>query len=149
MDASGVSHPIIMGCYGIGVERMMAAAIEQNHDDKGIIWPLPIAPYQIYLCPLYLENPQVAKAAESLYQDLTAQGLEVLFNDRHESPGVKFNDADLLGIPIRLTISPRSLEKNSAELKRRAEKEFQLLPLEGIVEKIKEMVGEELSNPPL
>ena len=146
MDTDGVSHPIIMGCYGIGVERMMAAAIEQNHDDKGIIWPLPIAPYQIYLCPLYLENPQVAEAAESLYQDLTARGLEVLFNDRHESPGVKFNDADLLGIPIRLTISPRSLEKNSAELKRRAEKEFQLLPLEGIAEKVMEVVGEGLSS---
>ena len=90
----------------------------------------------------------MAEAAESLYQDLTAQGLEVLFNDRHESPGVKFNDADLLGIPIRLTISPRSLEKNSAELKRRAEKEFELVPLEGIVDKLKEMVGEGLSASP-
>ncbi len=145
MDASGVSHPTVMGCYGIGLDRVMAAAVEQNHDDKGIIWPLPIAPYHIYLCPLYLENPQVAEVAESLYAELEAQGLEVLFNDRNESPGIKFNDADLLGIPFRLTISPRTLEKNSAELKKRSEKEFQLLPLEGIAKRLKELVREGLS----
>ncbi|MBA7702351.1 Proline--tRNA ligase [subsurface metagenome] len=148
MDASGISHPIIMGCYGIGLERMIAAAIEQNHDDKGIIWPLPIAPYQIYLCPLYRENSQVAGVAEKLYAELEAQGLEVLFDDRNESPGIKFNDADLLGIPFRLTVSPRSLEKNSAELKKRAEKQFELLPLEGVAGKIKEMVRGELSTSP-
>ncbi len=100
IDQSGVSHPIVMGCYGIGLDRLLAAAIEQNHDDKGIIWPLSIAPYHIYLCPLYLENPKVAAAAEKVYSELEAQGLEVLFDDRNESPGVKFNDADLLGIPI-------------------------------------------------
>ncbi|GAH49036.1 unnamed protein product, partial [marine sediment metagenome] len=108
IDPAGVSHPIVMGCYGIGLGRLLAAAIEQNHDDKGIIWPLPIAPYHIYLCPLYLENPQVETTAENLYAELEAQGLEVLFDDRKESPGVKFNDADLLGIPFRVTISPRT-----------------------------------------
>ena len=146
MDASGASHPIVMGCYGIGLERMMAAAIEQNHDEKGIIWPLPIAPYHIYLCPLYLENSQVAEAAANLYTELEAQGLEVLFDDRNESPGIKFNDADLLGIPFRLTISPRTLEKNSAEVKKRSEKEFQLLPLEGIAGRLRELVREGLSS---
>ena len=130
-----------MGSYGIGLGRLLAAAIEQHHDDKGIIWPLPIAPYHIYLCPLYLENPQVATTAESLYADLEAQGLEVLFDDRKESPGVKFNDADLLGIPIRVTISPRTLETNSVEIKRRSEKESQLLPLEGIVTRLKELIS--------
>ncbi|MFC2002959.1 proline--tRNA ligase [Chloroflexota bacterium] len=145
MGADGASHPIIMGCYGIGLDRLMAAAIEQNHDDKGIIWPLPIAPYHIYLCPLYLENPQVADASEKLYAELEAQGLEVLFDDRSESPGIKFNDADLLGIPFRLTISPRTLEKNSAELKKRSEKELQLLPMEGIASKLKELITEELA----
>jgi len=145
MDANGVSHPAVMGCYGIGLERLMAAAVEQNHDDKGIIWPPPIAPYHIYLCPLYMENPQVAQVAEKLYAELEAQGLEVLFDDRNESPGIKFNDADLLGIPYRLTISPRTLEKNSAELKKRSEKEFELLPLEEIAEKLKELVREGLS----
>ncbi len=133
VDQNGVSHPIIMGCYGIGVGRLLAAAIEQNHDSKGIIWPLPIAPYQVYLCPLYLENPRVATTAEKLYADLTAQHLEVLLDDRAESPGVKFNDADLLGIPLRVTISPRSLEKNSVEVKWRSKKESELMPLDGIV----------------
>ncbi len=140
VDPNGVSHPIVMGCYGIGLGRLLASAIEQNHDDKGIIWTLAIAPYHIYLCPLYLENPQVAATAENLYADLEAQGLEVLLDDRKESPGVKFNDADLLGIPIRVTISPRTLKTNSVEIKRRSEKESQLLPLEGIAERLKELI---------
>jgi len=140
IDQRGVSQPIVMGCYGIGLGRLLAAAIEQNHDDKGIIWPLAIAPYHVYLCPLYLENPQVATIAENLYADLEAQGLEILFDDRKESPGVKFNDADLLGIPIRVTISPRTLKTNSVEVKKRSEKEAQLLPMEGIVARLKELV---------
>ena len=146
IDANGASHPIIMGCYGIGLGRLLAAAIEQNHDDKGIIWPLPIAPYHIYLCPLYLENPQVATTAENLYAEFEAQGLEVLFDDRKESPGVKFNDADLLGIPIRVTISPRTLEKSSIEIKWRSEKESQLVPLAEITERLKELISQSLST---
>ncbi len=98
-----------MGCYGIGVGRLLGAAVEQNHDDKGIIWPLPIAPYQVYLCPLYREGTRVAEVTEQLYQQLEAAGLEVLLDDRKESPGVKFNDADLLGIPFRITLSARTL----------------------------------------
>ncbi len=140
IDASGVSHPIVMGCYGIGLGRLLAAAIEQNHDDKGIIWPLAIAPYHIYLCPLYREGTRVSEVAEKLYADLTPQGLEVLFDDRNESPGVKFNDADLLGIPIRVTISPRTLERNSVELKQRSEKETKLVPLEEAVTRLKELI---------
>jgi len=140
IDANGISHPIVMGSYGIGLGRLLAAAIEQNHDDKGIIWPLPIAPYHIYLCSLYLESSKVSEVAENLYAELKAEGLEVLFDDRKESPGVKFNDADLLGIPIRVTISPRTLETNSVEIKRRSEKESQLLPLEGIAERLNELI---------
>jgi prolyl-tRNA synthetase len=140
IDQSGVSRPIIMGCYGIGLDRLLAAAIEVHHDDKGIIWPIPIAPYHIYLCSLRPENPEVAAAAEKLYNDLEAQGLEVLFDDRSESPGVKFNDADLLGIPFRVTVSPRTLEKNSAEIKKRTEKEAQLVPLEEITGKLKALI---------
>jgi len=140
VDPKGVSHPMVMGCYGIGLGRLLAATIEQNHDDKGIIWPMSIAPYHIYLCPLYLENSEVATAAEKLYAGLEAEGLEVLFDDRQESPGVKFNDADLLGIPIRVTISPRTLETNSAEIKKRSEKESQLVPLEEIVVRLKELI---------
>jgi len=140
-DQNGVPHPIVMGSYGIGLGRLLAAVIEHRHDDKGIIWPLSIAPYHIYLCPLYLENPQVAAKAENLYADLEAQGLEVLFDDRKESPGVKFNDADLLGIPIRVVISPRTLETNSVEIKKRSEKESQLVPLEGITARLKELIS--------
>ncbi|MFC1979589.1 proline--tRNA ligase [Chloroflexota bacterium] len=141
IDANGLSHPIIMGCYGIGLGRLLAAAIEQNHDDKGIVWPSAIAPYHIYLCPLRLENPQVATIAEKLYSDLEAEGFEVLFDDREESSGVKFNDADLLGIPVRVTISPRTLEKNSIEIKKRWEKESELVPLEEVSTRLEELMS--------
>jgi prolyl-tRNA synthetase len=140
IDAEGASRPIIMGCYGIGLDRLLAAVIELNHDDKGIVWPPSVAPYQLYLCALHPEDPDVAAAAEKLYNDLEAEGFEVLFDDRAESPGVKFNDADLLGMPIRVTLSPRTLEKKSAEIKKRTEKETQLVPLEGIVGKLKELI---------
>jgi prolyl-tRNA synthetase len=139
-DPEGASHPIVMGCYGIGLGRLLAAAIEQNHDDKGIIWPHQIAPYQIYLCPLYLDNPEVAASTEKLYQELEQAGWEVLFDDRPESPGVKFNDADLLGIPVRVTISPRTLENGGAEIKLRSEKKAQVLPLADLTAKLKEFL---------
>jgi len=140
IDDNGISHPIVMGCYGIGLGRLLAAAVEQNHDDKGIVWPLPVAPYHIYLCPLYREGTRVAEVAEELYARLEAEGFEVLFDDRLESPGVKFNDADLLGLPVRVTVSPRTLEKDSVEIKKRSEKEAQLVPLEGITARLKELV---------
>jgi prolyl-tRNA synthetase len=125
---------------------LLAAAIELNHDDKGIIWPMSIAPYHIYLCPLYVENSKVVATAENLYADLEAQGLEVLFDDRKESPGVKFNDADLLGIPLRVIISPRTLENNSAEVKLRSQKEPELVPLEGIATRLKGLISQGLSR---
>jgi prolyl-tRNA synthetase len=144
IDAAGVSHPIVMGCYGLGLSRLLAAAIEQHHDEKGIIWPMPIAPYQVYLCPLYREGTKVAETAEKINKELEAAGLEVLFDDRLESPGIKFNDADLLGIPLRITISPRTLDKSSVEVKWRAEKEAKIVPIEGIAGVIKQMVAEKL-----
>jgi prolyl-tRNA synthetase len=140
IDEKGESHSIIMGCYGMGLSRLMAAAVEQNHDDKGIIWPLSIAPYQVYLCPLYREGSQVADVAEKLYKDLETAGIEVLFDDRAESPGVKFNDADLLGIPFRVTVSPRTLEKNSVEFKKRSEKASEIIPLAEIIGKLKAFI---------
>jgi len=142
IDKDVANHPMIMGCYGIGLGRLLAAAIEKNHDDKGIIWPAAIAPYQVYLCPLYRDGTNVSDTAAKLYKELTDQGVEVLFYDRVESPGVKFNDADLLGIPLRITVSPRSLEKGSIEVKKRTEKESQLIPVNGAVEKIKEIIRE-------
>jgi prolyl-tRNA synthetase len=141
-DENGVSHPIVMGCYGIGLGRLLAAIIEKYHDDKGIIWPLTIAPYHIYLCPLYREGSRVLEIAEKLYSELEAGGLEVLFDDRNESPGVKFNDADLLGIPLRITISSRTLEKSSIESKWRSQKESELIPLEGMATRLKELISE-------
>jgi len=147
LDASGVSRPIVMGCYGIGIGRLMAAIVEINHDDKGIVWPASVAPYHIYLCPLYLENTEVTAAAEKLYSELEEQGFEVLFDDRNESPGIKFNDADLLGIPLRITVSPRTLEKNSVELKKRSEKKAELVSVEEIVKKLGELINESTSPP--
>jgi prolyl-tRNA synthetase len=140
LDEKGNSHPIVMGCYGLGPSRLLAAAIEQHHDDKGIVWPVSIAPYHVYLCPLYREGSKVAEVSEKLYQDLEAAGVEVLFDDRVESPGVKFNDADLIGLPFRVTVSPRTLEKNSVELKKRTEKDSQIVPLAEIIGKLKVLI---------
>jgi len=142
LDQTGAYRPAVMGCYGIGLGRLLAAIVEQNHDDKGIIWPLSVAPYQIYLCLLHLDSPEVASAAEKAYQELENAGIEVLFDDRDESPGVKFNDADLLGIPLRLTLSPRTLQNQSIEAKWRTEKETQLLPLENVSAKVNKLLRE-------
>ena len=136
LDKDGISRPIYMGCFGIGLGRLMAASVEQNHDSKGIIWPLTIAPYQVHLCALKMEDTKVAETAEKLYQNLTESGIEVLFDDRDESAGIKFNDADLIGIPLRLTISPRTLQNNSIELKWRKEKDSILVPLSELVKQV-------------
>jgi len=140
LDTDGKSRPIVMGSYGIGLGRLLAAIVEQSHDGKGIIWPLSVAPYHVYLCPLSLEKSAVLPTAQKIYQELQREGIEVLFDDREESPGVKFNDADLLGIPLRLTLSPRTLQSQSIEAKWRTEKETQLLPLEDLAEQVKKLL---------
>lgn len=140
LDRDGVAYPILMGCYGIGIGRLLAAAIEQNHDEKGIIWPIPIAPYQVHLCPLSSDNQEVVTKVENLYAELTREGLEVIFDDREESPGVKLNDADLLGMPLRVVLSPRSLKSGSVELKMRCKKEAVLVPLDGASREITAML---------
>jgi len=146
LDTDGTSRPIVMGCYGIGLGRLLAAIVEQSHDDKGIIWPLSVAPYQVYLCPLNLDKSAVLPTAEKIYQELQKEGIDVLFDDRDDSPGVKFNDADLLGIPLRLTLSPRTLQSQSVETKWRAEKEAQLLPLDNLVAEVKRLLREKLAQ---
>ena len=146
LGQDGVSRPAVMGCYGIGLGRLLAAIVEQNHDDNGIIWPLSVAPYQVYLCPLHMDNPEVASAAEKVYQELENAGIEVLFDDRDESPGVKFNDVDLLGIPLRLTLSPRTLQSQSIEAKWRTKKETRLLPLENLVAEVNKRLRERLAR---
>lgn len=120
LDAEGKGHPCIMGCYGIGLGRILSAAIEANHDKDGIIWPLQIAPFHVQLVGLSLDREEVREAAERIYAELQQAGIEVLFDDRDDAAGVKFKDADLLGMPLRLTVSPRTLARNAVELKRRA-----------------------------
>ena len=142
LDNDGKSRPIVMGSYGIGLGRLLAAIVEQSHDDKGIIWPLSVAPYQVHLCPLSLDKPAVAPTAERLYQELQKEGIEVLFDDRDDSPGIKFNDADLLGMPLRLTLSPRTLQSQSVEAKWRTEKETQLLPLDNLAVHANKLLNE-------
>ena len=140
-DSDGQQKPIVMGCYGIGVGRLMAAAMEQNHDEHGIVWPLPIAPYQVHICGLSLDRPGVAEAADQLYDSLEAAGLEVLYDDRDESPGVKFNDADLLGIPVRLTVSPRNLKQDAVEITDRTTLEKRMAPLSNAVTEAQSMLS--------
>jgi len=120
-----------MGCYGIGTGPLMAEVIEQSRDERGIIWPPSITPYDIDLIALGT-SPEIAETAESLYEDLHAKGCEILYDDRDESAGVKFNDADLMGVPLRLTVSSRTLEAGGVEVKLRHEKGHQIVPLEDL-----------------
>ena len=135
LDKNGEEKPVIMGSYGIGSGRLLACVAEEHHDDYGLIWPINVAPYEVHLVALGgKDGSQVQAAADELYDALKAAGVEVLYDDRDESPGVKFNDADLIGIPFRVTLSPRTLEGNQVEFKRRTDKKAQLMPLTGIVE---------------
>ena len=140
LDDEGRSHPIVMGCYGIGVGRLLAGVVEANHDERGIIWPAELAPFDIHLVGLNLDRPAVRDAAERLFTDLQASGLRVLFDDRDETAGVKFNDADLLGMRWRLTVSPRTLERGAVELKRRTEKELESVPFAEAVARVVSLV---------
>jgi prolyl-tRNA synthetase len=121
LDQNGVERPIIMGCYGIGVGRTVAAAIEQNNDQDGIIFPIPVAPFEAIILPLQMEEKEVVDAAEKIYKELLAKGIDVLMDDRDMRAGFKFKDADLLGIPLRIAIGTRNLKKGQVEVKLRAE----------------------------
>ena len=138
LDESGQDVRPYMGCYGIGVTRVVAAAIEQNHDERGIIWPDPIAPYQIILVSLNApKSPRVAEVADRLYAELTDAGLEVLYDDRDARPGVKFADAELLGIPHRIVVGERGLESGKLEYRHRRDSASQDLPLDGALSAIR------------
>jgi prolyl-tRNA synthetase len=132
---------IIMGCYGIGVNRIIAALIETQHDADGIIWPMALAPYEVLICPIKASDPEVMKVAEQLHDELLAQGIDVLLDDRDQRPGVKFKDGDLVGIPLRVVIGDRGLKDGQLELKSRTKKEAEMLPLAGAVEKIASLVA--------
>lgn len=138
LDAEGQEHPVVMGSYGIGSGRMLATVIEQRHDDKGIIWPLEIAPYHVSLVAIgSADDADTMAAAEALYDALRAAGVEVLFDDRDERPGVKFNDADLIGLPLRVAVSSRNLARGQIEIKRRTAAEPEFAPMADAVGEIR------------
>jgi prolyl-tRNA synthetase len=144
LGADGRESPVVMGCYGIGLDRLLTAIVEANRDEKGIVWPLSVAPYHVHLLALNLDQPGVADVAEELYDGLSNRGVEVLFDDRVESPGVKFADADLIGLPLRVTVSQRSLKQASVELTPRRTRQSTLAPLADAVNAI---VGHEALRP--
>ncbi|MCH8297335.1 MAG: proline--tRNA ligase [Chloroflexi bacterium] len=142
LDSEGQQHPIMMGCYGIGVGRLLAAVVEQNNDENGIVFPAPVAPYQAHLVGLNLSDQEVAEASDKLYKELEADGIEVLYDDREDAAaGVKFNDADLLGLPVRLVVSPRNLKAGVVEVKGRAESEAGSVPLDGVVAEVRKRLA--------
>ena len=141
LDARGQEQQFVMGCYGIGISRTMAAAVEQNYDENGIIWPLPIAPYQVIIVPVNFNQAVQRDLAEKIYQELTDLGIEVLLDDRDERAGVKFKDADLIGIPLRITIGPKALQENKVEMKKRWEKESFLVNIDETLAMVQSIIG--------
>ena len=130
LDEKGSEKPIVMGCYGIGVGRTVAAAIEQNHDRDGIIFPISIAPFEVVILPLQMHEKKVVEAAEKIYRELSDEGLDVLIDDRDVRAGIKFNDADLLGTPIRVMVGMRNLKEGQAEIRMRSESESTIIPIQ-------------------
>src|SRR4030043_862553 len=135
-----------MGCYGIGVGRTVAAAIEQSYDENGVIFPMPLAPFQVILLPVNIKNEFLRDKAEELYQNLLKEGMEVLYDDREETPGVKFKDADLIGIPLRVTLGEKNLKKGLIEIKKRRTGEIFLVKKEKVLSKIKEEIHQEMGK---
>ncbi|MGI6576364.1 MAG: proline--tRNA ligase [bacterium] len=143
LDETGTEKALVMGCYGIGVPRTMAAAIEQNHDEQGIIWPLPIAPYQVIVIPVNSKKDEQLNLATDLYTRLQAAGVEVVLDDRDERAGVKFNDADLIGFPFRVTIGSRSVKEEKVEIKIRASSEVRWIAIDQTVDAILNLIKTE------
>ena len=142
LDSDGQEKPFIMGCYGIGVSRVAAAAIEQNHDKDGMIFPMPIAPMQVIILNLAVNDPEITKAANSLYDELQAQGIEVLLDDRDERPGSKFKDADLIGIPFRVMIGKGFTKEGLIEIRERSNGKITKVSLSDASKTVAEMIAE-------
>ncbi|TYO96304.1 prolyl-tRNA synthetase [Geothermobacter ehrlichii] len=140
LDEQGRERTLVMGCYGIGIGRTVAAAIEQNHDENGIIWPMPIAPFQVLVTLVNPKDEAVAAAGEKLYRELCERGIEVLLDDRDERPGSKFKDADLIGIPLRVTVGSRGLKDGRLELQQRRSGERTLYPVDEMADRVVEQV---------
>jgi len=145
LDAQGKSQPLVMGCYGIGAGRSVAAAIEQNHDENGMILPMPLAPFQVMVTLLNPKDDQVRETAEKLYQQLLDLNIEVLLDDRDERPGIKFKDADLVGIPLRVTVGARNLKEGNVELKVRKGGETSMVSLPDVALQLQQLVAEGLA----
>lgn len=141
VDREGVAHPVVMGSYGIGIGRTLACIAETHHDEYGLLWPISVAPYQVHLTALLRDKSGVVEVADRLYADLQAAGVEVLYDDREASPGVKFNDADLIGLPLRLTVGARGLKKGGVELKRRDRQERVLVPVAEAVARVRSEIA--------
>ena len=135
LDNNGKSQPIVMGCYGIGVERTAAAVIEQHHDENGIIWPLAIAPYHVVVVPVNIKKDEHRENAEKIYEELKAMGVEVLLDDRDERAGVKFKDSELIGIPMRITVG-KDIVDGKVEFKLRNSADKEVIGLDEIKSKI-------------
>jgi prolyl-tRNA synthetase len=147
LDEHGKSVTLTMGCYGIGVSRVVGAAIEQYNDDKGIVWPTAIAPFQLALIPMNMKKSQrVREAAEQLYAELTAAGVDVLFDDRDARPGVMFADMELIGIPYRLVVGERGLDAGELEFRARKETDNRMIPLAGAVDYVAGLIAADLAD---
>ncbi|BAO45287.1 proline--tRNA ligase [Thiolapillus brandeum] len=141
LDENGKAVTMTMGCYGIGVSRVVGAAIEQHHDDKGIVWPMSITPFQVSLLPMQMKKSEkVRETVEKLYQDLQQAGIEVLFDDRDQRPGVMFADHELMGIPLRIVVGERSLDKGEVEFRARSAGKNEMIPLDNIVSHIQSLL---------
>ena len=141
LGADGQPHPMEMGCYGIGITRTVAAAIEQHHDAAGIVWPAPLAPYGAHVVPVNVGDATLRETAERIVAELDAAGVDVLLDDRDERPGVKFKDADLIGLPVRVTVGPRALGRGCVELKQRAATEVTEVPVAEAAARVAALVG--------
>ena len=146
LDDQGKEREFVMGCYGIGVGRTVASAIEQSYDANGIIFPMPIAPFHVLLLPVNIKMELLRDTSEQIYQGLLDQQIEVLFDDREETPGVKFKDADLIGVPLRITLGDKNLLKGLVEIKSRKTGEVTLVKKEEVISKIMEMIAQGLSD---
>ena len=134
LDETGKEKPCLMGCYGIGINRIVASAIERGNDDNGIIFPISIAPFEVIIVSVNQDDAEVVKAAEKIYKELKEKGIEVLLDDRDERAGVKFKDADLIGIPVRITVGKKALVTGNVELKLRTEPKAQAIPVGNAVQ---------------
>lgn len=146
VDKDGSIKNPIMGCYGIGVGRMAASICEAHHDDYGPIWPMSIAPWQVHICAMNLDKEGVREVADNLYENLQNAGIEVIYDDRAVSAGNKFSDADLLGVPVRVVVSPRNLKESVVEVSTRDKSLMEKVPVENAEQYVRELVAKLLKE---